>query len=513
MAFTAAEQAAMRRALALAATPGVPLGPNPRVGCVLLDDGGATVAEGYHRGAGSPHAEADALAAGRASGPAVRRPWSPSSRAPTPAAPARARGRSSTPAYAAWCSPSPTPTRWPPGERRCSATAGSTSTAGCWSTRPGPLNRAWTFAIEHGRPFVTWKFATTLDGRSAAADGTSRWVTGRAARLDTHRLRALCDVMLVGTGTVDVDDPQLTVRDERRPAAAAHAAAAGRHGRARPRPPTSASSTTAPRRSHLRTRDPREALADAVRPRTASTSSSRAARPWPRRSSRPGSSTRSSRTSRRCCSAPASRPWATSESPPSPTRCVPSHRRDRAGTASTATRPTSASPCSPTKEERLMFTGIVEELGTVAGAGGPGRRHPAHRPRRARPRRRRAGRLDLRQRLLPHRRRARRRHLDRRRHARDARQDQPRRRRSRATASTSSARSPRPPGSAATSSRATSTASAPSPPARRASTGRSSRCRCRPSSSRYLVDKGSITVDGVCLTVVEARADGVHASA
>ena len=76
------------------------------------------------------------------------------------------------------------------------------------------VNRVWTFAVEHGRPFVTWKFATTLDGRSAAADGTSRWVSGRAARLDTHRLRALCDVMLVGANTVDVDDPQLTVRDE-----------------------------------------------------------------------------------------------------------------------------------------------------------------------------------------------------------------------------------------------------------------------------------------------------------
>ena len=72
----------------------------------------------------------------------------------------------------------------------------------------------WTFAVEHGRPFVTWKFATTLDGRSAAADGTSRWVSGLASRRDTHRLRALCDVMLVGTNTVAVDDPRLTVRDD-----------------------------------------------------------------------------------------------------------------------------------------------------------------------------------------------------------------------------------------------------------------------------------------------------------
>ena len=76
------------------------------------------------------------------------------------------------------------------------------------------INRAWTFAIARRRPFVTWKFATTLDGRSAAADGTSRWVSSRAARLDTHRLRALCDTMLVGTHTVEVDDPELTVRDE-----------------------------------------------------------------------------------------------------------------------------------------------------------------------------------------------------------------------------------------------------------------------------------------------------------
>ena len=96
----------------------------------------------------------------------------------------------------------------------------SRSRRACWRTRRGLLNRAWTFAVEHGRPFVTWKFATTLDGRSAAADGTSRWVSSRAARRDTHRLRALCDVMLVGTNTVEVDDPQLTVRDEHDRAAA-----------------------------------------------------------------------------------------------------------------------------------------------------------------------------------------------------------------------------------------------------------------------------------------------------
>ena len=66
--------------------------------------------------------------------------------------------------------------------------------------------------MSHGRPRVTWKFAATLDGRSAASDGTSQWITGPAARADVHRLRAQAGAILVGTGTVLVDDPALTVR-------------------------------------------------------------------------------------------------------------------------------------------------------------------------------------------------------------------------------------------------------------------------------------------------------------
>src|SRR5207302_5061988 len=60
------------------------------------------------------------------------------------------------------------------------------------------LNPEWTFAVTHGRPFVTWKLAASLDGRSAAADGTSRWITGPQARADVHRLRASVDAVLVG---------------------------------------------------------------------------------------------------------------------------------------------------------------------------------------------------------------------------------------------------------------------------------------------------------------------------
>lgn len=72
----------------------------------------------------------------------------------------------------------------------------------------------WLTAIAQGRPHVTWKFGATLDGRVAAADGTSRWITSATARADVHRLRAGIDAIIVGSGTVLADDPQLTVRSE-----------------------------------------------------------------------------------------------------------------------------------------------------------------------------------------------------------------------------------------------------------------------------------------------------------
>jgi diaminohydroxyphosphoribosylaminopyrimidine deaminase / 5-amino-6-(5-phosphoribosylamino)uracil reductase len=126
------------------------------------------------------------------------------------------------------------------------------------------VNEVWTFAIDHGRPFVTWKFATTLDGRSAAADGTSRWISGTAARRDTHRLRALCDTMLVGTNTVAVDDPMLTVRDEhdrpleRQPLRAVM----GLRELDPARRVFDATLANGAGSVHLRTRDPRTALAE-----------------------------------------------------------------------------------------------------------------------------------------------------------------------------------------------------------------------------------------------------------
>ena len=207
------ERSAMRRALDLARTPGVPLGPNPRVGCVLLDPAGDVVAEGYHRGAGTPHAEADALTAAgdRARG----------ATAVVTLEPCNHTGRTGPCAQAlvaagvrrvvfAQADPSPQAA----GGAETLRAAGVDVEAGLLADESRAVNPAWTFAVEHRRPFVTWKLAATLDGRSAAADGTSRWISSVAARRDTHLLRQRCDVVLAGTGTVLVDDPELSARDD-----------------------------------------------------------------------------------------------------------------------------------------------------------------------------------------------------------------------------------------------------------------------------------------------------------
>ena len=148
MTITSAEHAAMRRALALAASPGVPTGPNPRVGCVLLDDDGSTVAEGWHRGAGSAARRGRRAAPGR--GGRARHDRRRDPRAVQPHRPHRpvCRGRWSTPAYAAWSTPSATPTRSRPGAPPPCAPRGSRSRAACSRTRPARVNRV--VDLRHG---------------------------------------------------------------------------------------------------------------------------------------------------------------------------------------------------------------------------------------------------------------------------------------------------------------------------------------------------------------------------
>jgi diaminohydroxyphosphoribosylaminopyrimidine deaminase/5-amino-6-(5-phosphoribosylamino)uracil reductase len=94
------------------------------------------------------------------------------------------------------------------------AAAGIEVAGGVLAEEARSLNPIWSYAMEHQRPLVTWKFASTLDGRAAAADRTSRWISGPESREEVHRLRARVDAVVVGTGTVLADDPALTARDD-----------------------------------------------------------------------------------------------------------------------------------------------------------------------------------------------------------------------------------------------------------------------------------------------------------
>lgn len=216
---TPAEVAAMRHALAAAAL-GPEHGPNPRVGCVVLGADQTVLAVGHHRGAGSAHAEVDALTLARAAGHDVRggtllstlEPCAHSGRTP-PCTRAVAEA-GITRVVVAGDDPNPRAS----GGTEVLRALGVQVVTGVLSGEAALLNREWLHAVSVGRPFVTLKWAGTLDGRAAAADGTSRWITGAEARADVHRRRARVDAVLVGTGTILTDDPALTARDDSGPA-------------------------------------------------------------------------------------------------------------------------------------------------------------------------------------------------------------------------------------------------------------------------------------------------------
>ena len=213
--------ALMQRALD-AARLGPEADPNPRVGCVVTDRDGRVVATGHHRGAGTPHAEVDALTrAGEAArgGTAVvtLEPCDHTGRT----APCTEALLAAGVAHVRYALADPDPHAAGGADRLVAAGLDVTlEDDPALRAAAHDLNATWLHARRTGRPFVTWKVAATLDGRTAAADGTSRWITGAAARADVHALRARVGAVVVGTGTALTDDPALTVRDaDGRPAA------------------------------------------------------------------------------------------------------------------------------------------------------------------------------------------------------------------------------------------------------------------------------------------------------
>ncbi|WP_285566708.1 bifunctional diaminohydroxyphosphoribosylaminopyrimidine deaminase/5-amino-6-(5-phosphoribosylamino)uracil reductase RibD [Actinoallomurus iriomotensis] len=211
MTASSAEETAMRDAIALAARALGETSPNPVVGCVVLDADGAPVGEGFHAYAGGPHAEVVALreAGDRARGGTLlvtlepcdhQGRTGPCSRAILAAGLRRV-------VYAVG-----DPSDQAQGGGRRLAEAGLSVESGLLAADAERVNAEWLTHARLRRPHVTWKFAATLDGRSAAADGTSQWITGASAREDVHRLRARVDAIIAGSGTVLADDPRLTVR-------------------------------------------------------------------------------------------------------------------------------------------------------------------------------------------------------------------------------------------------------------------------------------------------------------
>jgi diaminohydroxyphosphoribosylaminopyrimidine deaminase/5-amino-6-(5-phosphoribosylamino)uracil reductase len=169
------------------------------------------VGEGWHQRAGGPHAEIHAL---RAAGDRAR-----GGTALVTLEPCNHTGRTGPCAQAlieagvsrvvhAVTDPTPTAT----GGAATMAAAGIEVGSGLLEAEAALGNEAWLTSVRLRRPFVLWKYAATLDGRVAAADGTSRWITSPESRADVHRLRAHADAVVVGSGTLRADDPQLAVR-------------------------------------------------------------------------------------------------------------------------------------------------------------------------------------------------------------------------------------------------------------------------------------------------------------
>ncbi|WP_129339768.1 bifunctional diaminohydroxyphosphoribosylaminopyrimidine deaminase/5-amino-6-(5-phosphoribosylamino)uracil reductase RibD [Cellulomonas endophytica] len=208
------ELVALRRAFELAAR-GPAGGPNPQVGAVLLDaTTGAVLGEGWHRGAGTAHAEVAALEDAAARGSDVRGATAVVSLEPCDhtgrTGPCSRALLAAGVARVVFSVPDPNPVARGGAER---LRGGGVEVVGGVLVDEGrAVLGSWWPTDAHRRPVVTLKLATSLDGRVAAADGTSRWITSAVSRAHAHDLRAQVGAVVVGTGTVLADDPSLTAR-------------------------------------------------------------------------------------------------------------------------------------------------------------------------------------------------------------------------------------------------------------------------------------------------------------
>ena len=212
MSFSAADHGFMAQALRLAARGMNTTSPNPRVGCVIVKDGGI-VGEGWHEKAGAPHAEVHALrAAGALAQGATAyvslEPCNHFGRTPPCADALIAAGVARV--VAAMRDPNPQVAGQ--GLAKLDA-AGIASASGLMAAEATDLNIGFVTRMTRGRPWVRLKVAMSLDGKTALNNGVSQWITGAEARRDAHLWRARSCAVLTGIGTVRDDDPRLTVRE------------------------------------------------------------------------------------------------------------------------------------------------------------------------------------------------------------------------------------------------------------------------------------------------------------
>jgi diaminohydroxyphosphoribosylaminopyrimidine deaminase/5-amino-6-(5-phosphoribosylamino)uracil reductase len=205
--------AAMLRALELAALS--PLyGENPQVGAVLINDAGEIIAEGWHKGAGTPHAEIDALKNLAAKGLTAA-----GLTAVVTLEPCNHTGKTGPCSQALIVAGvkkvvfgTYDPGTAEGGGRFTLEEAGIEVISDILRDECVQLIAPWFTNKFNIRPYVVIKWASSVDGRTAATDGSSKWITGAEAREDVHARRAASQAILVGTNTVELDDPELTAR-------------------------------------------------------------------------------------------------------------------------------------------------------------------------------------------------------------------------------------------------------------------------------------------------------------